>query len=327
VPGWLFYVVLWLALYLMHAVIKWYDGTLPFGTVNPLHLVFTGGTVYMLAVISYLNGIAEKALQKTRPALSVNDAEYARLHYELTVTPARPMLLANIVGVLGITAGWLFFFDLTFLQLAKIGLTPASKVVDITVTYANLIALSALIYHTIHQLRHVRRIYATYMEVDLFQISPLYAFSALTVRSAVAVIIPNYATLAALLVVSPALASNPLPVAVTVITFLTSIMIFVWPLLDLHNQMRVEKQQMLDENAGKMKTSFKETRRSLETGEFGDTSSLKDIVETLVAERTVLEKMPTWPWQATTVRGFSTALLLPILLWLMQRVLERLLNF
>lgn len=327
VPAWVFYLALWLALFLPMEIANWYDGTLPLGTFFPLHVVITGVTVYLLAAIPFLDGIAGKALQKTRPALSVNDTEYARLEYELTVAPARPMLLANIVGVLFTSVGLIFFLDPTFLQLAKFGLTPASRVVDIAVLYASLIALSALIYHTFHQLRHVRRIYASYLEVDLFQTGPLYAFSVLTARSAVAVLIANYPVPAALLAASPVLASNPLPVVLTLITSLTAVLIFAWPLLDLHNNMKVEKQQMLDRNASEMKISFNEKRRRLEKGEFHDMAPLKDMVDTLVTERTVLEKMPTWPWQATTVRGLGTALLLPILLWLMQRILERLLNF
>ncbi len=205
-----------------------------------------------------------------------------------------------------------------------------SKAIDIAVTYANLIILSTFLYHTIHQLRQVRRIYASYAEVDLFHTGPLFAFSTLTARTAVALIIANYAMLAGFVAVSPILASNPISVAITLITTVMAVVVFSWPLLDLHNRMKAEKQQMLDKNASEMKISFNETRRRIEMGEFhdmADMAPLKDMVDTLIAERTVLEKLPTWPWQAATARGFGTALLLPILLWLMQRILERLLNF
>ena len=327
VPGWLFYATLGLALYLLGAVVKWNDGTLPPGTIFPLHLVFAGVTAYMLAMIPFLNDVAGKALQKTRAALSVNDAEYASLHFELTVMPARPLLVANVIGALFLSVSWLFLFDPTFLQVANAGRTPASLVIDIAGTYANIIALSALIYHTIHQLRQVRRIYAYYVEVDLFQTGPLYAFSTLTARTAIALIIANYTMLGTFVVVSPVLASNPLPVALTIMNSLAAVLIFAWPLLDLHNSMKAEKQQMLDKNASEMKSSFNEKRRRIERGEFHDVAPLKDVIDTLIAERGVLEKLPTWPWQATTVRGLGTALLLPILLWLTQRILERLLSF
>jgi hypothetical protein len=37
----------------------------------------------------------------------------------------------------------------------------------------------------------------------------------------------------------------------------------------------------------------------------------------------MLARLPTWPWQANLLRGFVTALLLPILIWFATRLLER----
>ncbi len=120
VPAWVFYLGLGLALFLSVETLKWYDGTLRLGEVYPFHVVFAGVTIYMLAVIPFLNSVAGRALQKARPTLSINDGEYSRIHYELTVAPARPMLVANFIAVLYQTASWLFFLDPTFLQLGRI---------------------------------------------------------------------------------------------------------------------------------------------------------------------------------------------------------------
>lgn len=43
----------------------------------------------------------------------------------------------------------------------------------------------------------------------------------------------------------------------------------------------------------------------------------------LVIERDTLEKISTWPWGRGTLTGFLTALILPILLWIITRILER----
>jgi hypothetical protein len=45
-------------------------------------------------------------------------------------------------------------------------------------------------------------------------------------------------------------------------------------------------------------------------------------MEALVHERNVIEKVYTWPWQRETVSGLSTALLLPIILWLITKLLD-----
>jgi hypothetical protein len=52
--------------------------------------------------------------------------------------------------------------------------------------------------------------------------------------------------------------------------------------------------------------------------------ALNHATEALVRERDVLDKIPTWPWQPDTIRWLGTALLLPIIVWTITRVLERL---
>lgn len=53
-------------------------------------------------------------------------------------------------------------------------------------------------------------------------------------------------------------------------------------------------------------------------------ASFNKLLGSLIAEREMLARLPTWPWQAGTVGAFVTALLLPIVLFLVTRALERL---
>jgi len=43
-----------------------------------------------------------------------------------------------------------------------------------------------------------------------------------------------------------------------------------------------------------------------------------------VAERGVLDKASTWPWEPESVRAVVTTVLLPVAFWIITRVLERL---
>jgi hypothetical protein len=43
----------------------------------------------------------------------------------------------------------------------------------------------------------------------------------------------------------------------------------------------------------------------------------------LLSEREVVAKLSTWPWSSGTFRGIASAVALPILLWFVIRVLER----
>jgi hypothetical protein len=46
----------------------------------------------------------------------------------------------------------------------------------------------------------------------------------------------------------------------------------------------------------------------------------------LEIEQSVLERIPTWPWQPETVRPMVTALALPMVLWVTQYALQYLLG-
>jgi hypothetical protein len=60
---------------------KWRDGSLAPSVVHPFHAVFGAVTLFMLAVCPVLDGVARRALEQTRPALDVTDAEYERWEY------------------------------------------------------------------------------------------------------------------------------------------------------------------------------------------------------------------------------------------------------
>ncbi len=54
-----------------------------------------------------------------------------------------------------------------------------------------------------------------------------------------------------------------------------------------------------------------------------DADHLESQIASLVAERQLVTIAPTWPWDPQTLRGFSAAIVIPIVLWLVYRVLER----
>ena len=54
-------------------------------------------------------------------------------------------------------------------------------------------------------------------------------------------------------------------------------------------------------------------------------SETKDAIEALLQERKLYKDVSTWPWDPKEIRAFASALLLPIFLWLVTRILERLL--
>ena len=57
-------------------------------------------------------------------------------------------------------------------------------------------------------------------------------------------------------------------------------------------------------------------------------TKMDDLNKTLASlelERAALQRIPTWPWDAGTPRGLAVTLVLPLVIWLAQYLLQRLL--
>lgn len=320
VPAWAFWVALWLAVLGIGEVSKWSDGSLPFGVVHPFHAVFSAVTVFMLAACSLLDEVARRALAQARPALDITDADYDRWEHMLTVTPARPMIASNVIGLAAFALGLATLGDPVTFEATKFDPTSA---IDLAAIGLNALALSGFLYHTLHQLRGVRAVIASHLRVDLFQVVPLRAFSVLTALTAAALLVANYTMLGALVATAPAIAVSPLPLLITATMSLTALAVFAWPLLDLSTRMRAEKQRILLENADELRATVAERRRLMEAGQVEGVAALKDIADLLVMERGLAEKLPTLPWHASIARGLLTTIVLPIALILLQRILDR----
>ena len=55
-------------------------------------------------------------------------------------------------------------------------------------------------------------------------------------------------------------------------------------------------------------------------------SGLNSAIASLELEKQALESIPTWPWSPETVRILVTAVLLPLGLWIVQFILQSILN-
>ncbi len=318
-PSWLAYLGLWLGLFLAMNVAKWLDGSQSFGTVELRHAVRVVHGVYFLALIHYLNGQAGAALNTFRPALAVSDTEYDRLHYRLTTLPARGALLASGIGAA--LAALSVLLNPAPLN-PDYATSPLVTALDVGLLIFIFTSLGVLIYHTIHQFTAVSRIHAAATHIDLFQPDPLYAFSGLTARIVVGyILIADFTA-----VFMREEAADPITAGVLTLMVLLAAVTFVLPLLGMHRRMVEEKQRLEAEANKRMEAAIAELHRRVDTANLQDMTEVYRAISGLEIERDVIAKFSTWPWQAGTLRGLISALLLPVTIWLIQRVLEHLLS-
>ena len=75
-----------------------------------------------------------------------------------------------------------------------------------------------------------------------------------------------------------------------------------------------------------MKSTTAELHRRLDQAKITGMDDLHKALASLDLERAHLSRVPTWPWQPETLRGLVAALALPIVIWLIQYGLGRLLG-
>lgn len=312
------YAGLWLALLAIAHLFAWGGGQLPRGVFDARILVVTAWAPYSLGFIAYLSHTAGHALDDFRPALDLDERQCQRLRYEFTVLPARPALIAQVAGVAVVLAS-LVVMPATrtpFIAWPVIGpLATGMGVVGIG------LAMVA-IYQTFRHLHLIRLTYRRANRLRLFQAGQLYAFSTLTLRIGVGWLIIIYTGPLAF----PDVLENMLWMAAALLLVLSIALSFVATLTGIHRRIDVLKTQQLAEVHELMDQVFDSLDQRLRNGELGGIGDLREAVAALELQRNVLAKASTWPWQPGTLASFLTALSLPLLVWLAQEVLNRLLG-
>jgi hypothetical protein len=200
--------------------------------------------------------------------------------------------------------------------------TPLATVVNMTLSMLAAAFSVTAMYLTFRQLRLIRRTYAQATGLDLFRAKELYAFSGLTLRMGIGWLIVFYSGA----LFYPALVRN-IPWASSAGLVLAGIAVsFVTTLFDIHKRIDAVKASHLAEIDGRLKGAFTELHRRIDAGEAGTLAPLREVMDALLVEREVVAKIPTWPWQSGTAAGFLAAILLPLVVWGVQTVLQRLLG-
>ena len=276
---------------------------------------------FFLAVLHYLDDRADAALTTLRPALKASEEECRRLRYQVTTLPARPTLLVS----LAILISFMVMEHVVWRSLPSSFDALAASPISWALLYILYRLLwwlfGTFIYHTIHQLRVINRIFTRRTRINLFRMRPLYAFSSVTALTAVSLTIIPYAWMAI----------NPAPLTTTTIGIMFPITAlalasFVWPLLGVHQLLVEEKGRLLDEGSLRLEAAIAELHQQIDSRKLEEIDDLNRAISIIETRQEALGKIPTWPWQPETVRWLITALVLPLALWIAQYVLQRILG-
>lgn len=283
-------------------------------TLRAESVIFPLWTWGVLALMTALNREGTVALYRFHPLLDADDAEMEKLQFQFTHMPARLVWLTSPI--------WLGVFALivatspSFQQHRhNLVLFPALVVIG---AFTFLVG-GGIYIHTIHQLRLVNQIYKRMKKINMFHLIPVYAFSGLTAQTAIGFI----ALVAVTQLLYPYSWVDPNVIGLFLGQILLAFAAFWLPLRHGHQRLVSGKQHLQADAAQRLETLLQQLHDAVDQGNVATVDGLNKVLSALAAERDLLAKIPTWPWQPGTFRTVGTVLVVPIALFLIQAILRR----
>jgi len=319
-PAPIAYLALGTAVLIVMYVQPWAMGAaLPF---TPVERLYWGGLIgVQLAAAGYVRRVAGAAFDAFRPALPLPEPELAVLRHRLVVIPAGPALVAAVIG-LALAAASLMINPAATTSAPLTGtLLAGAFVLQGWLSAVMLVLLLQLI----RQIREIRALLARAVVVDVFRPGPLHAFARVT--SVTGALLVLFVASSFLVIPLPAEPGTQLVawLPYLVVPPIIAVGAFVLPLYGMHGRLVDEKERLQGEAEARLQGLFAELNRGIDAGDLSRADAVNKTLLSLLQQRDVLAKLPTWPWSAGTLRGFVTAILLPVFVFLLQMLVGRVL--
>lgn len=302
-PAWFFYLALLAALIVIFNGLAWIDGTLQLSAFDVYRSSVPVYAVGSLALVHYLNRVARRALASFRPALGAVETDYERLEYELVTLPRRGTW-ATLTLSLVFTAAYISFTPYLVVLFRN---SPWVAIAESVVAAFVFGMIAVFFYHTIRQLRMVSMIHARATDVNLFRMTPLFAFSSLTAQTGIGLLLMNYFGV----LTDPATFENLALIALMIAASLIAVACFILPLRGMHGRIAAEKKRLRTEASTRLEATIQRLYARSDSQDLAGADRLNQMMMSLVTTREIVEKIPTWPWEPGTLIGFISVFLLP----------------
>ena len=297
----------------------WLPGSLAFPSLS-LRLAWTGAYApIILASLHYADRVATGSLSRFQPALQAGPADYDRALRRLTLLPSPSVGLALVLGAA-------FMWTLLRLDPTFLGLYTGQPLPDTAVTVVGWINSSMILivlYYLVRQLTAVSAVHRSAGNVNLYDWQPMFAFSNLTYRTVVISVV----VISCFVTVFPDVLQSPPALSSVVLGLLLTGAEFFLPLAGLHTKLQSEKHRLLSDARRRIQATLEELHQRIEAADVSSMQRMKDQLGSLLLEEDYLGKLRTWPWPPGLFLRVLGVIGLPIVLFVLQRVLQKWLGF
>jgi hypothetical protein len=82
----------------------------------------------------------------------------------------------------------------------------------------------------------------------------------------------------------------------------------------------------MGETNQRLETAIADLHHRVDTGDLDKMDDLNKAMASLELEHATLYRVPTWPWQPDEIRAVVAAFMFPLTLWVVQSILQRMLE-
>lgn len=321
-PAWVSYLALFVLFGgILGVLSRWIAGIVPTGawTIPVYYDVYSGTiiTVATLAFYHYFEVEMAEALDQSKSLTKYSSEKLEKIKYEFINMPALPYLIASIFFAL-ITIPAIFFeYGFTGVNLSNI-LVFVEWFLTAAVTFGFVLRL-------IRFILQIRRFYADLSDLSLYNLASIYELPNVAAQAGLVLFVLWYVNLP--FTTNEFNASNPLIILTIVFISLVPLAAFGIPFGALNRRLVREKKEEINQVSLQIKAAFDKVDSDFEAGKLNNMENMEAVISNLMSKSKFLEAIPTWPWRQGTFRLTITAVLLPISVWLIQQLLDRLIQF
>jgi len=300
--------------------VEWLSGRIPPGTLDPNLVPGLGYAPYSLGALILGRRIGLRALDDFWPATGWPESARPEWAYRLANAPARSEWAALAIGFLGGVAA------LASAPPTVLGPEPGrvfTYIAFIPGYFAGYTISGVAFLWAARWIYLVAGIHRGARAIDPFDRTPIYAFSRLTVFLGIAFVFLAYYSFT--VNVQNQIGNVP---SLTFIgaTIVLGIVTFIAPLWGIHGRLVTEKDRLALDVERRVNRLATEIYGRIDAGSFEATTPLNGSLAGLITLRDRIAHLPTWPWPPNVLRGFLTALLLPIAVFVAGHVITTLIG-
>jgi hypothetical protein len=162
------------------------------------------------------------------------------------------------------------------------------------------------------------------IDADIFNPGPVFSLADHSAASALQVFLLTYPQS---LILWPEFLFTPIGYLLQGLSLFLSLTLFFAPLAQIGNRRRRSKQIVLYQLTDDLKQLHFRLHDAVRKGNLASVERLRDALGALKDELEMVQKISAWPWQPETLRNLLAPLLIPVVVYLIQRFFGAMFGF